>query len=133
MRYECIATTTADLEEAVKHGTQMLPHAKKLYVKVEPFADKRKQQQNRRYWAMLTEIEHKLTIEGQQYGTGTWHEYFKGTFIGWEEKQMPDGRVFAQPISSTDLTVKEFAAYMERVENWATSLGVVFEELPEVG
>lgn len=132
MRYECIATTTADLEEAVKHGTQMLPHAKKLYVKVEPFADKRKTQQNRRYWAMLTEIEEKLQVEGQQYGTGTWHIYLRGTFLGYEERQMPDGRTFAQPLSSADLTVKDFARYMERVEAWAVSLGVVFEELPEV-
>ena len=114
------------------HGNQMLPHAKKLYAKVEPFSDKRRDQQNRRYWAMLTEVEQKLNIEGQQYGTGTWHEYLKGTFLGWEEKRMPDGRIFTQPISSTKLTVKEFARYMERVEAWAVSLGVVFEELPEV-
>ena len=45
---------------------------------------------------------------------------------------MPDGRIFAQPISSARLTVKDFATYMEKVEAWAVSLGVVFSDLPEV-
>ena len=132
MKYEVIATTTADLESLVTQGTQMLPHAKRLYAKVEPFSDKRRDQQNRRYWAMLRELEEKLTVQGEQYGTATWHEYFKGTFLGWTETVMPDGRIFAQPLSSARLTVKDFATYMEKVEAWAVSLGVVFTDLPEV-
>ena len=89
--------------------------------------EKRRNAQNRRYWAVLHEIAEQLSTAD----TEAWHEYFKRRFIGVKEISLPDGEIVAVGKSSTELSVKEFADYMTSIEAWAVDQGVIFNDLPE--
>jgi hypothetical protein len=88
--------------------------------------EKRRNQQNRRYWAVLHEISEQLNISDVE----AWHEWCKRRFIGVKEVKLPDGEIINVGKSSTELTVKEFADYMTSIEAWAVDQGVIFQELP---
>jgi hypothetical protein len=105
-----------------------------LLVTIEP-AGKRSAMQNRRYWAMLGEIAESAYVGKKRvrHGSEVWHEFFKGRFIGFDETPVPyqdkrghwRSRVERRPISSTTLTVEQFAEYITRIEAYAaTELGV---------
>lgn len=94
---------------------------KPLAVTVQGHKAKRSTDQNKRYWALLNEIAESAWIGGRRYSAECWHEFFRGEFIGLDET--PSGRLIG--ISSTTLSVAEFADYMARVEAYAaTDLGV---------
>ena len=98
---------------------------KPLAVQVMPEKSKRSQEQNRRYWAVLQEVEAQAWINGRQFAAEVWHENFKRTLLGCVD--LPNGQVMG--ISTTTLSVGEFADYMTRVEHWATeNLGVQFSD-----
>lgn len=81
---------------------------------------KRNNEQNKLYWATLNDI-----AEATQYSAEVWHEYFKRKFIGLEEYEVM-GEVVQKGISTTTLTVSEFADYVTRVQQFAASeLGVI--------
>lgn len=84
-----------------------------------PLKSKRSIDQNKRYWALLREIEHAVWVNGRQYDDETWHEYFRRQFIGCNE--LPDGSLVG--ISTTKLSVAEFGDYMTRIEHWAAEQG----------
>jgi len=88
---------------------------KPLSVTVQEHKEKRSSDQNRRYWAILNEIAAGAWIGGRRYGADAWHEFFKAKMIGLEE--IPDGRSVG--ISTTTLSVAEFAEYMTKVEAYA--------------
>jgi hypothetical protein len=82
---------------------------------------KRRPVQNRKYWACLNELAESAWLDGKQYSADVWHEHFKRTFIGCEE--MPDGSQVG--ISTTTLSVSDFADYLNRIMAYAVSeLGV---------
>ena len=89
---------------------------------------KRSDQQNRRYWAILNELAEQLAIRGDKFSSETWHEYFKGRFIGQEEIKLPNGKNIVRPISSTTLDKAAFAEYMTQVEAWAAGHGILLGE-----
>jgi hypothetical protein len=98
---------------------------KYLAVTVALYKSRRSLDQNRRYFgpAVLGAIAEQAWIEGRQYDKESWHEYFKRTFIGVVE--LPDGATRA--MSSSELGVEEFSAFMQQVEVYAaTVLGVQF-------
>lgn len=100
---------------------QMADAGKPLAISVAEHKAKRSGDQNRRYWALLNEIEANAWLDGRQFSAQAWHAYFAAQFIGCED--LPGGGTVA--ISTTTLNVEEFAAYMTRIEAYAaTELGV---------
>lgn len=95
---------------------------------------RRSLEQNRRYWAVLREIAAGLWLPDPQtgrqrrYADTALHLYFRGLFIGWDELVLPDGRVHLEPISTTTLSVGEFAVYLTQIDAWAAGHGVQLQE-----
>lgn len=55
--------------------------------------------------------------------TDDWHELLKVRFLGTYEKEV-DGKTLVYPKSTTKLTTKEFAEFLNMVEALAMELGV---------
>ena len=92
-----------------------------LAVHVTEHKAKRNTQQNRLYWALLREISEQAWIDGRRFSSEAWHAYFAGQYIGLED--MPGGG--QTPISTTSLSVHEFADYVTRIQSYAaTELGI---------
>lgn len=101
---------------------------------------KRGVDQNALYWAgPLRDIADQAWVDGRQYSAEVWHEYFKREFLpdgdsgltrdGYRKWAFlpPDGpRVLIG--STTQLTVKGMAEYLEQVYAYGASLGVQFTE-----
>lgn len=88
-----------------------------LAVTVTQYKEKRSQEQNKRYWAILGEIAERVNMNGKVFSAESWHEYFRRYFIGCDE--LPDGGVIG--ISTTTLSVEEFSEYMEKITAFAAS------------
>lgn len=88
-----------------------------------PLKSKRSIEQNKRYWALLRELAGVAWVGARQFDDQVWHEQFKRWFIGCEEVSLPDGTTELRGISTTKLTVDEFATYMTKVEQWAAENG----------
>lgn len=84
-----------------------------------PMKSKRSIEQNKRYHAMLRDLADVAWIDGRQYSPDAWAEYFKQAFIGWDD--LPGGG--KRGISTTKLSVEEFANYMTQIEVWAAESG----------
>lgn len=96
-----------------------------LVVTVEAYAAKRSGEQNRRLWAILTDVAEQAVVDGKSFSKVAWFEYFKGQFAPKQEG--PNGLV---AVSTTQMTKQQFADFMTRVEVAAVqTLGV---ELLEV-
>jgi len=96
--------------------------------------DDRSLKQNRFYWGVvLKAISEQGRIEGQQYAAEAWHELFKRQFLGYRIRKVRVAgkkrlRVIRELRSTTDLSVKKFSEYLEKVLAFgATELAVVFE------
>lgn len=115
---ECLMTFLANNWEAMSKTKTP------LQVTCQPEAKKRSLQANRYYWNLLNQVSTDGWVEGRQYSSECWHEYLKRRFIGCID--IPGGTV---AISTTDLSTKEFADYVTKVEAWAASeLGITFVE-----
>lgn len=98
----------------------------------------RKQDQNALMWAgTLNDIAEQAWVNGRRFSAEVWHEYFKREYLPEECEEgiaregyrkwdyTPDGeRVLVG--STTQLTVKGFALYLQQVEAYGASLGVMF-------
>ena len=94
---------------------------KPLAVTVQEYKAKRTSDQNKYYWRTLNEIAGQAWVGGKQFSADSWHEFFKRQMIGHEE--LPHGGTVG--ISTTSLSVAEFAEYVGKVEAYAaTELGV---------
>ena len=94
---------------------------KPLAVTVQEYKAKRSGDQNRYYWQRLNEIAEQAWVGGKQFSADSWHEFFKRQMIGSEE--LPHGGTVG--ISTTSLSVAEFAEYVGKVETYAASeLGI---------
>lgn len=91
---------------------------------------KRRDVQNRRYWAIMHQIAEQLKINEQTLAAETWHEWAKRRFIGVREIPLPDGEIIVMGMTSTDLSIREFNDFMMMVEAWAIEQGVIFNDLP---
>ncbi len=120
--------------------------SKPLEIVVREEVKSRKLDQNALYWAgPLKDIAEQCWIGGKQYTAEVWADYFKRLFlpeqydvdlckdegyIKWSYG--PDG----EPVlvgSSTDLTIKGFAQYLEQIYAFGANLGVEFHEAPQRG
>lgn len=104
----------------------------------------RKLDQNALYWAgPLRDIAEQAWVQGRQYSADVWHEYFKREFlpdpdlVDCDDSHIKEGYVKwgAMPNglrvligSTTGLTVRGMAAYLEQVYAYGASLGVQFSE-----
>lgn len=90
-------------------------------------------EQNAFYWGvLLKDISEQAKVDGKRYTADAWHELGKRQFLGYAMKKVKvAGRTRATVIrrlrSTTDLTVRQFAKYLEELQAFAaTDLGVVF-------
>lgn len=103
----------------------------------------RKPDQNALMWVgPLKDIEQQAYVNGRTFSAAVWHEHFKAEFLPEEYDQElckdssyrkwdynPKGeRVLVG--STTDLTVKGFAQYLEQVIAFGAGLGVQFHANP---
>lgn len=93
-----------------------------LEVTVAEHKQKRSNEQNARYWALLAEIAENVSIGGKWFSRDVWHEHVKGLYA-----PKTDGPAGLIPISTTQMSVEQFAQYMTQIESYATQeLGVEF-------
>jgi hypothetical protein len=103
----------------------MAADKKPLVVTVSEYKAKRSLEQNKYYWALLNQVAGEAWINGKQFSAEAWHELFKRQFIGMEE--LPNGD--KSSMSSTSLSVGEFADYITQVERYASAdLGLNLEQ-----
>lgn len=96
-----------------------------LSVTVDEYRAKRSNEQNARYWALLTEIAENVSIDGKWFSRDVWHEWFKDRLA--PKIEGPSGLI---AISTTQMSVEQFAQYMTQIESYAAQeLGVEFAAL----
>lgn len=126
--------------------TLPLDDKKPLEVLVREEVKARKLDQNALMWAgPLKDIAEQAWIDQRQYSAAVWHEFFKSQFLPefydpdlckdekylkWDEGP-GGGQVLVG--SSTDLTIKGFAQYLEQIHAFGANLGVEFHEAPPRG
>jgi len=115
-------THVRSLHAFLKSNAQaMAKEGRPLAVHVTEHKARRNSAQNRLYWALLRDISEQAWVDGKQYSSEAWHAYFAGQYIGREET--PGGGSIA--ISTTTLSVHEFADYVTRIQAYAaTELGI---------
>ena len=105
---------------------------------------KRSLDQNALYWAgPLRDIAEQAWVQGRQYSADVWHEHFKREFLpdpdradcdqshvkdGFRKWCTTPGGLSVLLGSTTGLTVRGMASYLEQVYAYGASLGVQFSE-----
>lgn len=99
-----------------------------LRVIVTTTASKRNVEQNKRLWGHVYKcISEQAWVNGHQYSADVWHEHFARKHGVCDEVTLPDGEIVTRRKSTTEMTVREFAEYMHKVESDAAAeLGVEF-------
>lgn len=96
-----------------------------LVVSVDAYQAKRSGEQNRRLWALLTDIAEQAVIDGARFSKEAWFEHFKSEYAPKQEG--PRGLV---AVSTTQMTKQQFADFMTRIEVHAVqALDVEFLEV----
>jgi hypothetical protein len=90
---------------------------------------KRSNPANSRLWLLYHLASDKLHPDGKTYSADQFHIYYKTRFLGCEEILLPNGHVAQIPMSTAELSVDDFAQYMEAVEADLVSRGVFLEDL----
>lgn len=101
---------------------QSLPEGNKWEVVIQERKNKRRLSQNRLMWMWIP-----LLADYFGYTNAQMHEELKYAFIGAEAWTNRKGVVRWRPISTTTLTVKEFAEYLNKIDIMAVKFDV---ELP---
>ena len=119
--------------DAYATAWQIIANGGECTVRVVESEEDRTLQQNAFYWGpCLSEISEQAVICGQRWTADAWHELFKRQFIGYEVKKIKvAGRKKATVIrrlkSSTDLSVRQFSNYLDKLQAFAsTDLSVRF-------
>lgn len=79
---------------------------------------KRSLEQNRLYWAILTDISEQV-VPNKAYEPSVWHEYLRSLFLPERIVELPDGSVKLIDPSTAELKQDEFSEYVEKVIKWA--------------
>ena len=88
---------------------------------------KRSLDQNRYYWAILSDISEQV-VPGKAYEPSMWHEYLRALFLPERMVELPDGSMKMLEGSTAELRVNEFTEYLEKVIKWSAEHDVVFSE-----
>jgi hypothetical protein len=89
-----------------------IPVDEVLELSLRPYKPTRSEQQNRRYWLILSKISDATGHDKDEL-----HYFFKQKFLGMQETEVA-GETLAHQRPSSNLKVKEFAEYSERVEQF---------------
>lgn len=110
----------------LKHNWRAMADAgKPLAVSITEAKSKRSTDQNRRYWALVTEIAEQAWVDGKQFSKEVWHEHLARKFGVCKEITLPDGEIVLVRESTGDMDVQTFTAYMTRIEVYAAQdLGI---------
>lgn len=138
---------TEDQRERVIATARNMPLDQDYPVEV-VFREPQKQRtptQNERMWAgPLRDIAEQAYVEGSTFSAEVWHEHFKEQYLPEEYDEelcregyrkwdySPSGKRILVG-STTQLTTKGFADYMEQVYAFGASLGVMFTAAPGDG
>jgi hypothetical protein len=88
---------------------------------------KRSLEQNRYYWAILSDISEQV-VPGKAYEPSLWHEYLRALFLPERMVELPDGSVKMLEGSTAELRKDEFSDYLEKVIKWSVEHDVTFSE-----
>jgi|SRR6185369_6246720 len=120
---------------AYREAQDIIARGKRAVIKANEYEDDRSLQQNRFYFGVvLKAISEQASVNRQRYTTEAWHIYCREQFLGYvfESILLPGRkRKTTKKVlrSTTDLTVKQFAEYVEKITAHATTdLGVRFPE-----
>lgn len=120
---------------------QIAPYCKNLWaqgidqlaVTIQPLEDQRSIQQNRYYWGfLLKHVSEQAKVNGIGATPEGWHLYFKKELLGYEFTKVREPGKTRKTVrkelrSTTGLSVKKMAEYMQKVEAMAaTEFGVQF-------
>lgn len=97
----------------------MADAGKPLAVSITEAKSKRSSDQNRRYWALITEVAEQAWVDGKQFSKDAWHELLARKFGVCKEITLPDGEIVLVRESTGDMDVATFTAYMTRIEVFA--------------
>lgn len=99
-----------------------IPVDEVIELSLKPYKPTRSQQQNSRYWLIITKISDHTGHDKNEL-----HEMFKNRFLGMQTTEIA-GETITHQRSSAKLKVAEFQEYMERVEAWMVeTLGIWLE------
>ena len=112
--------TSEEELENVRQQIGELDLTKAWEIEVKPFAFNRSTQQNKRYWALIKELGSFLGYEEQEM-----HELMKYKFLGYKTEML--GEEIPVIPSTSKLTIKEFVAYLSKVERFAVTLGFTLD------
>lgn len=89
---------------------------------------KRNAEQNRFYWGVvLRDISEQAWIDGKQFSKDVWHEYLARLYGVCEDITLPGGEIIVRRKSTADMSIGEFSAYLNQVQEYAAgTLGVEF-------
>ena len=126
-------------------GNLPVDSARPLEVVIREEKRKRTLDQNALYWAgPLLDIAEQAWVQGRQYSAEVWHEHFKREFLpdpdradcdlsqvkdGFRKWSTTPGGICVLVGSTTGLTVRGMAAYLDQVYAYGASLGVQFSEV----
>lgn len=99
-----------------------------LHVIITSAQEKRRAQQNKYYWSVvINSIATQAWSGGRQFGADVWHEYLSGMYGIKRDIELPDCSVVLKRLSTSEMTVREFSEYTEKVTVYgATELGIKF-------
>ena len=112
--------TSEEELENVRKQIGELDLSKAWEVEVKPFAFNRSTQQNKKYWALISELGSFLG-----YSESEMHELMKFKFLSYKQELLGDEMTVVP--STSKLTIKEFVEYLEKVERFAVSLGFTLD------
>lgn len=89
---------------------------------------KRTKEQNKFYWkARMEYLQDNAWVSGRTFSKEAWHEHLAEKFAPRKEIELPSGELKTVRLSTSDMKVKEFQAYMTQIEVYAaTELGIEF-------
>lgn len=79
---------------------------------------KRSLEQNRLYWAILSDISEQV-VPGKSYEPSVWHEYLRALFLPERVMELPDGSIKMLKPSTAELNLAAFSEYVDKVTKWA--------------
>ena len=88
---------------------------------------KRSLEQNRLYWAILSDISVQV-VHGKAYEPSIWHEYLRALFLPERMVELPDGSIKMLEPSTSELNQSSFSEYVEKVVKWALEHDVRFSD-----
>lgn len=100
-----------DRKSNCKDYIDSLPNGDKWEVVIQERKKKRRLSQNRLYWLWV-----KPLAEYFGYTDDQMHDELKYAFIGEEAWTNRKGQVRSRPLSTTTLTVKEFAEFLNKID-----------------